>query len=268
MHPIDQAVGFATFANGGVAHPPYFVQTATASDGEVVYQHKDIGHAAPSTRKVANDVTMTLEPIAAWSGVPLADGRPSAAKTGTEGIQVGKHAGGNSDAWMVGYTPQVVDRGVGRQRQLDHADRELLRRARVRPRPARADLAAVHGHLPGRQARAAAADQAGDRRAGADAHPGADDARRAVDEHRTVDAVDQRLDLERAADDVRTADDQAADDHADAQPVVHAGHRPAELPAAELVVATAVVVVVERRCRRRWRVREQRGLTRPRAVSG
>ncbi len=106
VHPIDQAVGFATFADRGVAHSPYFVQSATASDGEVVYKHKDSASPAVDP-KVANDVTMTLEPIASWSGVPLADGRPSAAKTGTEGIQVGKHAGGNSDAWMVGYTPQV-----------------------------------------------------------------------------------------------------------------------------------------------------------------
>ena len=37
----------------------------------------------------------------------LSGGRPSAAKTGTEGIETGKHKGGNSDAWMVGYTPQV-----------------------------------------------------------------------------------------------------------------------------------------------------------------
>lgn len=106
VHPIDQAVGFATFADGGQAHAPYLVQSATASDGEVVYQHTDAGSQAFDS-KVANDVTLTLEPIASWSGVPLAGGRPSAAKTGTEGIQVGKHAGGNSDAWMVGFTPQV-----------------------------------------------------------------------------------------------------------------------------------------------------------------
>jgi membrane peptidoglycan carboxypeptidase len=106
VHPIDQAVGFATFANAGQAHAPYFVQSATASNGEVVYQHKDSGNQAVDKR-VANDVTLTLEPIAEWSGVPLAGGRPSAAKTGTEGIQVGKHAGGNSDAWMVGFTPQI-----------------------------------------------------------------------------------------------------------------------------------------------------------------
>ena len=29
MRPIDQAVGFATFANGGVQHPPHFVARVT-----------------------------------------------------------------------------------------------------------------------------------------------------------------------------------------------------------------------------------------------
>jgi membrane peptidoglycan carboxypeptidase len=106
VHPIDQAVGFATFADGGTAHTPYFVESATAADGEVLYRHHDSARPGVDP-KVANDVTMTLEPIAGWSGVPLADGRPSAAKTGTEGIQVGKFQGGNSDAWMVGFTPQV-----------------------------------------------------------------------------------------------------------------------------------------------------------------
>ena len=107
VHPIDQAAGFATFANHGVANPPYFVAQATASDGQVVYRHDGLGGTRAMDRKVANDVTLTLEPIAEWSGTPLADGRVSAAKTGTEGIQSGKHVGGNSDAWMVGYTPQV-----------------------------------------------------------------------------------------------------------------------------------------------------------------
>ncbi|HEY2298857.1 MAG TPA: transglycosylase domain-containing protein [Jatrophihabitans sp.] len=106
VHPIDQAVGFATFANNGQANAPYFVQEAKAADGEVIYSHHNHSSQAFDP-KVANDTTLTLEPIAGWSGVPLADGRPSAAKTGTEGIQVGKHAGGNSDAWMVGFTPQV-----------------------------------------------------------------------------------------------------------------------------------------------------------------
>jgi membrane peptidoglycan carboxypeptidase len=105
VHPIDQAVGFATFADDGVSNPAYFVQKATASDGAVVYRHASDSSRAIAPQ-VANDVTLSLEPVAAWSGVPLADGRPSAAKTGTEGIQDDPQ-GNDSDAWTVGYTPQV-----------------------------------------------------------------------------------------------------------------------------------------------------------------
>ena len=102
--PIDQAAGFATLANGGKQNDPYLVERATASDGSVVYTHKSDEQQAID-EKVANDVTLTLEPIADWSGVPLAAGRTSAAKTGTEGIS--PTSPNNSDAWMVGFTPQV-----------------------------------------------------------------------------------------------------------------------------------------------------------------
>ncbi len=108
---LDQAEGYATFANGGVQNNAYFVASVTDSKGAVVYAHK----AAPKQAmdpKVANDVTLTLEPIASYSGVGLAAGRVSAAKTGTEGIEAGvgvaaSAVGQNSDAWMVGYTPQI-----------------------------------------------------------------------------------------------------------------------------------------------------------------
>ncbi len=106
VHPLDQAVGFATLASGGVRHDPYFVQQATDSNGQVVYTHKDASAQALDP-KVANDVTLTLQPIADFSGDGLSGGRPNAAKTGTEGIEQGPDKGGNSSAWMVGYTPQV-----------------------------------------------------------------------------------------------------------------------------------------------------------------
>ena len=105
VRPIDQAVGFATFADNGIAHDPYFVQKVTDANGAVVYQHKNAGTQVLDP-KVANDVTLALEPIAAFSGDPLANARVSAAKTGTVGIQNDPN-GNNSDAWMVGYTPQV-----------------------------------------------------------------------------------------------------------------------------------------------------------------
>ena len=103
---IDMADSFGTFANGGTTRSPYFVQEVTDAQGAIVYQHRGPG-VRTLDPKVANDVGVTLAPIAGWSGVPLADGRPSAAKTGTEGIQTGPNSGQNSDAWMVGYTPQV-----------------------------------------------------------------------------------------------------------------------------------------------------------------
>jgi membrane peptidoglycan carboxypeptidase len=103
VRPIDQAVGFATFANNGHRNQAYFVQKAVDSSGDAVYEHK--AHPVRGLDpKVANDVTLTLEPIAAWSGDALAGGRISAAKTGTEGITGTTQ---NSDAWMVGFTPQV-----------------------------------------------------------------------------------------------------------------------------------------------------------------
>lgn len=103
---LDMADAFGTIANGGMMYAPYFVQQVTDARGAIVYQHRAAGQRAMDP-KVANDIGVTLGPIADWSGVPLADSRPSAAKTGTEGIQTGPNSGQNSDAWMVGYTPQV-----------------------------------------------------------------------------------------------------------------------------------------------------------------
>lgn len=105
VRPIDQATGFATFANGGTHNPAYFVQKAVDSGGSTVYEHQKESTRAMDP-KVAHDVTLTLEPIAGWSNASLAGGRASAAKTGTEGIPDDPN-GSNSDAWMVGFTPQA-----------------------------------------------------------------------------------------------------------------------------------------------------------------
>jgi membrane peptidoglycan carboxypeptidase len=102
--PLDQANGFATLADNGVVNQAYLVQKATSSDGEVVYSHSGSSRQGIDKR-VANDVTLTLEPVAAYSNDALAGGRVSAAKTGTEGVS--PKSNDNSDAWMVGYTPQV-----------------------------------------------------------------------------------------------------------------------------------------------------------------
>jgi membrane peptidoglycan carboxypeptidase len=103
VRPVDQAVGFATLAAGGVRRQAYFVQKVTDAAGNVLYQHKDAGQQAIDP-KVANDVTYSMEPVAGYSDDALSGGRPSAAKTGTQ--QFGE-TDFNSDVWMVGFTPQI-----------------------------------------------------------------------------------------------------------------------------------------------------------------
>lgn len=101
---LDQANSYATLANKGMRNDAHLVQKATTSDGEVVYEFKSKATRALDPR-VANDVTLTLEPIAAFNNLELANGRVSAAKTGTAGLSGASLE--NSDAWMAGYTPQV-----------------------------------------------------------------------------------------------------------------------------------------------------------------
>ena len=159
---IDQAVGYATLANGGLARPAYFVQKVTDADGNVVFEHKDKAKRVLDKR-VANDTTLAMEDVARTSGIAPSDGRPVAAKTGTVGIQ---DTGDSSDGWTVGFTPQVSAASwVGSDKV--RADLRRQRQVRVRPGPGRQCLEALHGRLPRRQAGAAAADHPADRAAAA-----------------------------------------------------------------------------------------------------
>jgi membrane peptidoglycan carboxypeptidase len=100
---LDQAVAYATLANGGLARQSYFVQKVTDAKGNVIYQHKDKAKRVLDKR-VTNDTALAMKDVAERSGIGLADGRPVAAKTGTVGIQ---DTGDSSDGWTVGFTPQV-----------------------------------------------------------------------------------------------------------------------------------------------------------------
>ncbi|MBB3677378.1 membrane peptidoglycan carboxypeptidase [Modestobacter versicolor] len=104
VRPIQQAVGFATFAAGGVYHPAHFVATIADSAGTVL---KTIDGSAGANQvipaDVASDVTFAMEDVASTSKRALDGNRPVASKTGTQGID----AVNNSDAWMVGYTPSI-----------------------------------------------------------------------------------------------------------------------------------------------------------------
>ncbi len=103
VRPIDQASGYATLADGGVSHTPYFVQQVTDSSGRVLYQHTPAGKRV-FTPQVANDVTYSMEQVASSSGDGLAGDRQTASKTGTAQLA---ETGQNKDAWMAGFTPKV-----------------------------------------------------------------------------------------------------------------------------------------------------------------
>lgn len=104
---IDMASAYATLAASGVYHKPHFVQKVVNSEGEVLFDasQQDNSGEQRIEKKVADNVTSAMQPIAAYSnGHALAGGRPSAAKTGTH--QLGD-TDNNRDAWMVGYTPSL-----------------------------------------------------------------------------------------------------------------------------------------------------------------
>nr|WP_246324247.1 transglycosylase domain-containing protein [Petropleomorpha daqingensis] len=105
VRAVDQAVGFATFANGGIHHAPFFVAKVADNTGAVLLQNGgDAGtQAVPSD--VANDVSFALEGVADYSHRSLAGGRQVASKTGTQGKQ--GSTVDDTDAYMVGYTPSI-----------------------------------------------------------------------------------------------------------------------------------------------------------------
>jgi membrane peptidoglycan carboxypeptidase len=107
---LEHASGVATLAAEGVHHEPHFV-------AKVEKRNKDTGEwediagdriagEQRVTQQQAAAITgvLTGVPDAMWQGQGLADGRKVAAKTGTWEAE----EGGNADAWVIGYTPQLA----------------------------------------------------------------------------------------------------------------------------------------------------------------
>ncbi|MDA2806163.1 transglycosylase domain-containing protein [Nocardiopsis suaedae] len=101
---LDQASGFATFANGGVHMPRHMVTGVEGAEGELTPE--DAGKLETGTRAfgegVAADATYAMEQVVdggTGSSAALPDGRPAAGKTGTTDSA--------KATWFVGYTPQL-----------------------------------------------------------------------------------------------------------------------------------------------------------------
>ncbi|GAA4917788.1 transglycosylase domain-containing protein [Streptomonospora salina] len=103
---LDQAAGFATFANGGVHMPQHMITELTDAEGDVV-EPDDQAELESGTRAfsqdTAADATYAMTQVVDGGGgesAALPDGRPVAGKTGTSNSA--------KSAWFVGFTPQLA----------------------------------------------------------------------------------------------------------------------------------------------------------------
>ncbi|MFE1104171.1 transglycosylase domain-containing protein [Nocardiopsis alba] len=99
VRPVDQASGFATFANGGVHMEAHVIREIVNQDGE--NERPEVEGERALKDSTAADVTYALEQVVnggTGTAARLWD-HPVAGKTGT--------TDGSVAAWFVGYTPQL-----------------------------------------------------------------------------------------------------------------------------------------------------------------
>src|SRR5699024_4281300 len=105
------AGAYATFAADGVQHDTHFVSKITDSDGTEVYKADEDGESAFAphnpelSKKIAGNVTESLEPVLPHSDLSCPEGYSCAGKTGTHEAKDNRHD--NNQAWMAGYTPTI-----------------------------------------------------------------------------------------------------------------------------------------------------------------
>lgn len=105
LSPMQLAVAYSSFANGGMSVEPYFIERIEAADGSLIYQRDK----SPRTRVLKSETCMQIN---SFLQAVVNDGTarrlksgygakfPWAAKTGT--------SQNYSDAWLVAYQPNLV----------------------------------------------------------------------------------------------------------------------------------------------------------------
>ncbi len=99
---MDQAAGFAVFANGGRLAKPYAAVEVKNSSGETIYRHADEAPVQVLSSQVTADMNYMLNKV-------VEEG--TARKAQIEGVKVAGKTGttnGYRDAWFVGYTGNYV----------------------------------------------------------------------------------------------------------------------------------------------------------------
>ena len=114
--PVQMAAAYAPFANGGFFREPYFIERIIDRDGRVVYQHVESASRVLSPQSAYLMTSMLQTVVTAGTGTRLSTaGVQVAGKTGTVNMQ----GGGNRDAWMAAYTPEI---SVAVWMGFDHPD--------------------------------------------------------------------------------------------------------------------------------------------------
>jgi penicillin-binding protein 1A len=104
ISPMDMAAGYATLANQGMRHDPYYIERIEDRSGQIVYQHNDPGVQAIDQGAALRSVDIMKGVLRQGTASEVLsnfdNGRPAAGKTGT--YDKTKHA------WFVGFTPQFT----------------------------------------------------------------------------------------------------------------------------------------------------------------
>ena len=102
--PVQMAAAYAPFANGGIYRAPYFIERITDQNGVIVYQHQEAAARVLSEQNAYLMTSLLRTVVTSGTGTRLSSvGTPVAGKTGT----VNMTGGGNRDAWMAAYTPEL-----------------------------------------------------------------------------------------------------------------------------------------------------------------
>src|SRR5690606_7163760 len=125
--PLEMAAAYATFANNGIYVEPIGVLRVEAYDGTVLDEPRPERRVVLSEEAsyLINDMLRGVIEAPHGTGRAAADlGRPAAGKTGT--------SQGDTNAWFVGYTPDLVTSvWIGNDQQsqpLDFGSRRALER--------------------------------------------------------------------------------------------------------------------------------------------
>ncbi|SDI84771.1 transglycosylase domain-containing protein [Natribacillus halophilus] len=106
VSPLDMATAYTTFANDGVKSEPYFISRIAGADGEELFVHEQQQERLLSEQDAWYMTRMLEDVVDEGTGQAGDTDHALAGKTGTTGFE--EVAGGNRDAWFVGYTPQYT----------------------------------------------------------------------------------------------------------------------------------------------------------------